>query len=57
MPYIDQTMSKSRKPVCYIQSHKIRLLYKVATALTNWFFITEMECVYCAVRTGSLTVM
>ena len=23
------------------------------TALTDWFFITETECVYCAVRTES----
>ena len=28
------------------------------TTLTDWFFIIETECVYCAVRTGSLkTVM
>ena len=24
------------------------------TALTDWFFITETDCVYCVVRTGSL---
>src|SRR5215510_2086637 len=27
------------------------------TALTDWFFITETECVYCAVRTGSLYII
>jgi len=27
------------------------------TILTDWFFITETECVYCAVRTGSLNVI
>jgi len=27
------------------------------TTLTDWFFITETECVYCAVRTGSLSVI
>ena len=33
MPCIDQALSQSRKPVCYIQSHKIRLLYKVGAPL------------------------
>jgi len=27
------------------------------TALTDWFFITETECVYCVVRTGSLCII
>ena len=27
------------------------------TASTDWFFITETECVYCAVRTGSLRII
>ena len=27
------------------------------TALTDCFFITETECVYCAVRTGSLYII
>ena len=28
------------------------------TALTDWLvFITETECVYCAVRTGSLNII
>jgi hypothetical protein len=31
---------------------KKRLLYPF-TALTDWYFGTEMESVYCAVRTGS----
>jgi hypothetical protein len=31
----------------------IKLLY-LYTALTDWFFLTETECVYCAVRTESL---
>ena len=27
------------------------------TTVTNWFVITDTECVYCAVRTGSLNVI
>ena len=27
------------------------------TALSDWFLITEKECVYCAVRTGSLYII
>jgi len=27
------------------------------TALTDWFFITEIVSVYCAVRTGSLCII
>jgi len=27
------------------------------TALTDWFFIIEMDCVYCAVRTGCLYII
>jgi hypothetical protein len=27
------------------------------TALTDWFFVTETECVYCAVRTGALYII
>jgi hypothetical protein len=37
--------------VLYGSQNKQRLF--PYTALTDWFFITEAECVYCAVRTGS----
>jgi len=36
----------------YLSENKQRLV--PLTALTDWFFITEMESVYSAVRTGSL---
>jgi len=36
--------------------NKQRLFH--CTALTDWLvFITETECVYCAVRTGSLNII
>ena len=38
MLYIDQTMSKITKTSVLRTVSQIRLLYKVATALSDWFF-------------------
>ena len=38
--------------VLYLSENKQRLV--PLTAETDWFFITEMKSVYCAVRTGYL---
>jgi hypothetical protein len=35
--------------------NKQRLFH--CTALTDWFFIAETECVYCAVRTEHLYII
>jgi len=40
--------------VAYGSQTKQRLF--PVTALTDWFFITETESVYCAVRTGYLNI-
>jgi hypothetical protein len=40
--------------LCGSQNKQRLFLY---TALTDWFFITETECVYCVVRTGSSRIM
>jgi len=48
-PYMVLTL---RLCVAYGSQHKERLV--VYTALTEWFCITEVESVYCAVRTESL---
>ena len=36
--------------VSYVSEYKQQLF--VYTELIDWFFVTETECVYCAVRTG-----
>jgi len=36
-------------------SHNKQPLF-VYTTLIDWFFTTYMQCVYCAVRTGSLNI-
>jgi hypothetical protein len=42
--------------VCFVWNENKQRLFPY-TALTDWFLITETECVHCAVRTGSLCVL
>ena len=40
--------------MCFVRLSEQTGTFFPYTALTDWFFITEVESVYCAVRTESL---